>query len=310
MLILYLLSLLYGVGVYMRNYLYDRGLFKVRKLPVPVISVGNISLGGSGKTSLVVFLAEELSKERRVAVLLRGYKRKTRGPLIVSEWGRVLVGPEEAGDEAYMISRIVPGVSVVVAEDRFEGGKIAVEKLRAELIILDDGFQHRRLWRDVDVVLVRKRDLEDLLLPAGRLREPTSSLRRADALVLSYQEIEPFDMEADVPVFKMERVFEGFLDTDFRLHPLGELEGKEVVAFCGLADNEQFFTVLEKLGIKVKERRGFPDHYHYKDVKLREGEIYVTTLKDLVKLPKLPNIFALHFSVRVPGLVSFIRSHL
>ena len=310
MLILYILSLLYGSAVRIRNLLYDRGILKVRKLPVPVISVGNLSVGGSGKTSLTVFLAANLSRKRRVAVVMRGYRRRSRGPKVVCEWGNLLADVWEAGDEAYMVARIVPQISVVVAEDRYEGGRIAVRDLGSDLIILDDGFQHRKLHRDIDILTLRRKDLHDRVLPLGRLREPASSISRADALVLSYQEIDAFEVETDIPVFRMERVFDSVVDSQFKVHPLDVLKEKSVIAFGGLGDNDQFFRTLDTLGLKVKERIGFPDHHHYRDFKLKEGETYLTTLKDLVKLPPHPNLYALNFSLKVPGLIDFVTERL
>jgi len=308
-LFLYLLSLLYGLGVFARNSLYDRGILKVRRLPVPVISVGNLSVGGSGKTSLVMFLAERLSKNIRVAILLRGYKRDSRGVRVVSEWGKVLTGVEEAGDEAYMMARMLRDVSVIVSEDRFEGGKVAVD-LGADLVILDDGFQHRRLHRDLDLLLIKAKDLKDRLLPAGRLREPLSSMSRAHAIVLTYQEVCPFELKTDKPTFRMRRTFSKVLDSELRPRPIDVLRDTEIIAFSGLGDNDQFLKTLRMLGLKVREFLSFPDHHHYRDLELREGETYVTTPKDLVKLPKRENLYALYPEVEVPGLVEFIRSRL
>ncbi|EDP75809.1 tetraacyldisaccharide 4'-kinase [Hydrogenivirga sp. 128-5-R1-1] len=308
MFLLYPLSLIYRGAVNLRNLLYDRDILKRKKLPVPVVSVGNISAGGTGKTSLVRCLAQELGRTLRVAVLLRGYRRKSKGTLVVSEWGELKVGVEEAGDEAYLLAKLLPSASVVVSEDRYRGGLLAVERLGAELIVLDDGFQHRRLHRDLDIVLLRRRDLTDSLLPAGLLREPLKNLSRADAVVLSYQDIEPFEFElGEKPVFKMFRRFTHLLNTRFERVPLETLKDREVVAFAGLGSNEQFFRSLERLGFRLKERLSFPDHYTYKDFSLKEGETYITTPKDMVKLPAVENLFALDFELEVEGLLDFVR---
>ncbi len=308
MFLLYLLSLLYGGAIFVRNLLYDSGVLKSKKLPVPVVSVGNISAGGTGKTSLVRYLAQELGRTLRVAVLLRGYRRKSRGTLVVSEWGSLRAGIEEAGDEAYLLARLLPDASVVVSEERFKGGLLAVEKLGAGLIILDDGFQHRRLYRNLDIVLLRKRDLTDRLLPAGLLREPLKNLSRADAVVLSYQDVEPFEFEfKDKPVFKMFRKFTHLLNTRFERVPLETLKDKEVIAFAGLGSNEQFFRSLEKLGFRLKEKLSFPDHYHYRGFELKKDELYITTPKDMVKLPPAENLFALDFELEIEGLLDFVR---
>ncbi len=311
MFLLRILSLIYGGAVSFRNFLYDENIIKVRELPVPVISVGNISAGGSGKTSLVRYLARELGRTLRVAILLRGYRRKSSGTLVVSEWGKLRVNVWKAGDEAYLLARSLPEVSVVVSEDRHAGGMLAVRELGAELIILDDGFQHRKLHRDIDIVLLKKRDLGDRLLPAGFLREALGSLKRADAIVLSYQEIDPFDFEFDEkPVFKMFREFTHLLNSDFRRVPFDVLRNKEVVAFAGLGSNDQFFKVLEKLGFRIKEKISFPDHYDYRSFELKKEKFYVTTPKDLVKLPPSENLYALDFETRVEGLLEFVSGRL
>jgi len=298
------------MSVWVRNTLYDRGWAKVKRLPVPVVSVGNISVGGSGKTSLVKFLASELSKDIHVAVLLRGYKRKSRGVRVVSQRGKVFLDVKEAGDEAYMLAKTLPSVSVVVCEDRYAGGLVAVRELGAELLLLDDGFQHRKLFRDLDLVLLRKRDTSAELLPAGPLREPLRSLRRAHAVILSYQEIEPFEFDDHERVFKMFREFRTLLRHDFSRAPVETLMDREVIAFAGLGSNDQFFKTLRRLGFKVKKEMSFPDHHDYGRFKLRDTEVYLTTPKDMVKLPPAENLFALEPRVRVEGLVPFVKEHL
>ncbi len=302
-------SYLYGSAVALRNYLYDRGFLKTYGVPVPVVSVGNLSAGGTGKTSLVRFLAGELSGKVHLCILLRGYKRSTKGTLIVSEGEGPLVGHSEAGDEAFMLAKLLKGVSVVVSEDRYEGALRAVRDLKAELILLDDGFQHRRLKRDLDIVLLSKRDLSDRLLPAGLLREPLSSLKRADAIVLSYQDLEPFSFSfGDKRIFKMFRRNWHLKDRTFAEIPLEKLKGKEIIAFAGLGSNEQFFATLKRLGFALKNTLSFPDHHHYRDFRPKKGEIYITTLKDMVKLPSYDNVFALDFHLEVEGLKEFVLS--
>lgn len=304
-------SLLYGLGVSLRNILYDRNIMKIKKLPVPVISVGNLSSGGTGKTSLVRFLASELGDRLRVAVLLRGYKRKSKGILVVSEWGRVITDVVRAGDEAFLLGKLLPRASVIVCEDRFGGGMVAVRELGADMLILDDGFQHRRLHRDLDIVLLRRRDLSDRLLPEGLLREPLSSLKRAHTIVLSYQETEPFDFEFEgKPVFRMFRKFGDLLNSSFESVPVEELKNKELVAFAGLGSNEQFFKMLKREGFKIKKEVSLPDHYPYTDFGLESTETYITTLKDMVKLPSADNLFALDIRLEVKGLVEFVKKTL
>ncbi len=302
---------MYSLVTKIRNYAYDKGIIKQKKLPLPVISVGNLSVGGSGKTSTVRFIAEQLSSDSRICILLRGYKRKSKGPLIVSRWGEIETNIKESGDEAFMLAKLLPNTSVVVAENRYEGGIYAVKELYPDIFILDDGFQHRGLYRDLDMVLLRKRDIKDRLLPFGRLREPLSSLSRADAIILAYQEAEPFEININKPVFKMYRDFKrlynpikgfGNIDKDM-------LEMKWV-AFSGLGDNDQFFTTLERMGFNITEKISFRDHYDYKNFRPRSGNMYITTMKDIFKLEPSENIYALDVEVRIEGLIEFIKNEL
>ncbi|MFN3407236.1 MAG: tetraacyldisaccharide 4'-kinase, partial [Caldimicrobium sp.] len=186
----------YYWAISLRNFLYDTGIKKVKSLPCFVISVGNLSCGGTGKTSLIKYLAEILSKDYKVGILLRGYKRVSKGFRWVLKEGQILSSLEEAGDEAFMLANLlkeVLNVTVAVCEDRFTGGLTLHREAQIQLLLLDDGFQHRKLARDIDIVLIKKTDLKDTLLPFGKLREPLKALKRADAIILTYQEIFPID---------------------------------------------------------------------------------------------------------------------
>ncbi len=172
---------LYGAATALRNTLYDRGVLSSRRLEQPVVSVGNLSVGGSGKTPFVIALGNLLkARGIRFDVLARGYRRKTRGVLVVESDGNAA----DFGDEPLLIARRL-GVPVIVGESRYDAGRVAERKFQPQLHILDDGFQHRSLVRDFDIVLMPECDFDDRILPSGRLREPLSSLQRADAIVLS-----------------------------------------------------------------------------------------------------------------------------
>src|SRR5258708_3889859 len=175
------LSALFGAVVGGRNALYEHGVLRSRRLQGSVISVGNVSTGGSGKTPFVILLGE-LLKARGINfdVLSRGYGRRTRGVLLVDPGGL----PRDFGDEPLLIARELQA-PVVVGEDRYEAGRFAEERFGTQMHLLDDGFQHRGLARDLAIVLVTPEDARDRLLPAGRLREPSQSLQRADAVVLA-----------------------------------------------------------------------------------------------------------------------------
>jgi len=273
------LAALYGAVARARNQLYDRGTLKVRKLEGRVISIGNIAVGGAGKTPFVIALGEFL-RQRGVAfdVLSRGYKRTTRGVALVDPQG----SPSEFGDEPLLIARRL-AVPVIVGEDRYAAGVFAEQRFGPQLHLLDDGFQHRRLARDYDIVLVNATDAQDALLPAGRLREPLSSLRRADAVVLTNEAT-----TNGLPITGQQvwRVSRGILAPKI---------DEPCFAFCGIARPENFFGELAAAGVKVVGRLQFRDHYPYyrhdetihrlMEARQKTGAAaFVTTDKDAVNL--------------------------
>ena len=271
------LSAVYGAVVRTRNALYDRGLLHPRTLRGSVISVGNISTGGSGKTPFVILLGE-LLKARGIPfdLLSRGYGRATRGVLLVDPGGL----PRDFGDEPLLIARRLQA-PVIVGEDRYEAGRFAESRFGAQIHLLDDGFQHRGLARDFDIVLVTPEDARGHLLPAGRLREPLHSLQRADAVVLtSGASPESFPL-ARKTVWRLRR---GIVAKDVPARP---------VAFCGIARPQNFLLQLRAAGIDPVAEAFFRDHHAYteKDVRdllqLRERSEaggFVTTEKDAVNL--------------------------
>jgi tetraacyldisaccharide 4'-kinase len=272
------LNAIYGAGIGIRNRMYDGGSLRSFRLQAPVVSVGSISAGGAGKTPFLIMLGERL-KERGVAfnVLSRGYGRRTRGVALVDPCGTLA----EFGDEPLLIARKL-GVPVVVGEDRYAAGKFAEDKFGLQPHLLDDGFQHRRLARDFDIALITERDVKDTLLPAGRLREPLSSLARASAVVMM-DAVELGRIPNREGQFRW-RVSRGIVP----------LQTTEVcLAFCGIARPKSFFTDLAESGLKVVGTREFRDHhrYHAADVEslFKQAEesgatAFVTTEKDAVNL--------------------------
>ena len=222
---------LYGAATALRNTLYDRGALASRRLEQPVVSVGNLSAGGSGKTPLVIALGELLqARGIRFDVLTRGYRRKTRGVLVVEKNGNA----SHFGDEPLLIARRL-GVPVIVGESRYEAGRVAEEKFQPQLHILDDGFQHRSLARDFDIVLLTEPDFDDRLLPSGRLRESLSSLRRADAIVL------PRDFSVkDSAIESFAR--QGKLIWRMTREIVTPAAPAAPIVFCGIARPRQFFA--------------------------------------------------------------------
>ena len=186
--LLFPLATIYRLIVFWRNVLYNHNFFISRKLPAKIISVGNITTGGTGKTPAVIFLTQHfLQKQKKVAILSRGYGRKTAGTQEVTN-GKVIHGDWlNFGDEPYLMAKKLPGVPIVVDENRYRGGLYIVEKFRPDIIILDDAFQHRALERDVDIVLINAHDQESnhKMFPHGFLREPIKNLKRANFIFLS-----------------------------------------------------------------------------------------------------------------------------
>jgi tetraacyldisaccharide 4'-kinase len=271
------LAAVYGAVVAARNALYDRGIPRPRPLQGAVISVGNISTGGSGKTPFVILLGE-LLKARGIGfdVLSRGYGRTTRGVLLVDPGGL----PQEFGDEPLLIARRLQA-PVVVGESRQAAGSFAESRFGAQIHLLDDGFQHRALARDFDIVLVTPDDARDRLLPAGRLREPLRSLQRADAVVLtSGASPESFPL-AGKAVWRVRR---GIVAQNVPARP---------VAFCGIARPQNFLLQLRAAGIDPAAHAFFRDHHAYTEKDVRDvlqlaqqsaAGGFVTTEKDAVNL--------------------------
>jgi tetraacyldisaccharide 4'-kinase len=271
------LAAIYGAGVGLRNALYDRGTLTQKKLVGPVISIGNLSVGGSGKTPFVLLLGDLLkARGVRFDVLSRGYGRKSHGVAVVDPGGSA----RDFGDEPLLIARRL-GVPVIVAEERYEAGVAAENKSGPQLHLLDDGFQHRALARDFDIVLVTPEDARDRLLPAGRLREPLASLRRADAIVLtSGASPDSFPIK-DKLVWRVRR---GIVPKNVPSRP---------IVFCGIARPKNFVLQLRTAGIEPAAEAFYRDHHAYSEQDIRdllmlreksEADGFVTTEKDAINL--------------------------
>jgi tetraacyldisaccharide 4'-kinase len=291
---------LYGAGTSVRRTLYRSGVFSTQWAPVPVISVGNISAGGTGKTPLVAWLAESLAEaQTRICVISRGYGRPDpQARLLVSDGQKVLANADQAGDEPALLAESLLGQAAVLCDqDRAAGARWAVENLDVNLIILDDGFQHFRLGRVMDLVAV------DASRPfAGLMREGRGALRRSDAVVLTRS-----DLSANLPgltkqINAMGRpVFTAELQT-IRVRPLlvgvvpAETAPLRAGAFCGIGNPDAFFRQVEREGFELVYRSEMRDHAKYGQVVLDEithaaraagAECLITTAKDEVKLREL-----------------------
>jgi len=293
------LAVVYALLLRLRAKAYRTGLFPSHRLPVPVISVGNIVLGGTGKTPMTIWLARYLiARGKRVAVLSRGYGGTAHGECrIVSDGGRMLMTAEESGDEPYLLAQKVPGLMVVIGPDRYRAGLLALNELNPDIFILDDGFQHLGLRRDLDILLLDagRPFANGRTLPAGYLRESVAAADRADLVV--YTRCAPGAKPDLFPAKPSCR-------TSHKLAGMAPLEGGEpagfeqalgarVTAFSGIADPGAFFDLLEGEGIRLTATLAFADHASFGEeevaaiCRLKDASrstLLITTEKDAVKL--------------------------
>ena len=310
--VLGLLSTVYGGAMALRAGLYRRGVVPARRLSCPVVSVGNLTLGGTGKTPMVVYLAERLrASGLRPAVVSRGYGGRMQGPGgVVSDGRRLLVPPVAAGDEPWMIAHRLPGVPVVVGGNRYRAGRLAQQIFSPDLVLLDDGFQHLRLQRDLDLLLLDAGAPlgNGRIFPRGVLREPPSAAARADALVFTRTGGAPADdlltrrrcfqgkpvcRAVHVPCVRRIVPPSGGGVPAARVEANADLLKKRVFAFSGIARNEAFVASIRSLGGQMVAFRGFADHHRYRAQERLEldaaahragVDLVVTTEKDFARL--------------------------
>jgi tetraacyldisaccharide 4'-kinase len=298
-----ILSTIYGAGVSLRNAGYDRGIFRTHRVAASVISIGNLSVGGTGKTPLVMHLAERMLGHRRTALVTRGYRRTTRGTFLVSDGAGAIADTASSGDEPAMVARRLPALVVIADEQRVRGCRFAIDRFRVSRIILDDAFQHRACARDVDIVVVdASRDrAEDRLLPAGRLREPMASLSRASMVVLSRcadtvsggEALALIRRYTDAPVFLTRFVTADIAGMDGGFGPPSALAGRRLLTFCGIGAPRSFRQTMLDLGVESVHHETFPDHFAYTDdavahlarlATTHRADGFLTTEKDAVRL--------------------------
>ncbi len=302
-------AFLYRSAVALRNRLYDAGMLRAQRLPCPVVSVGNLTVGGTGKTPVTSFIAGMLSEAGyRVGVVSRGYRRRGgSGALLVSDGRSILADPSHAGDEPCLIARDNPAVSLAVGADRVAAARLLLDRTRPEVILLDDAFQHRRVYRDLNLLLVDGRDPwgNGRLLPAGPLREPLAAVARADALVITRAEGR-FPGTLAAPLARHNpglKVFQGriepraFTRMDGGSVSCASLRGFTAFAFSGIARPGRFENDLGALGVRLAGARRFRDHHHYtlrdleevaREARAAGAEVLVTTEKDMVRIPAWP----------------------
>ncbi len=300
---------LYRTAVRLRNFLYDSGLRHERRLPCVVVSLGNLTVGGSGKTPLTSFVAGLLRDAGyRVGVVSRGYGRRGRGaPLLVSDGRSILAEPDAAGDEPSLIARDNPAVPVAVGSDRFAAAHLLLSASPCDVLVLDDAFQHRQLGRDLNLLLVDGRDPwgNGRMLPRGPLREPLSAVLRADAVLVTRSEGRlPSALAAALArnnpaaaVFHCSMKARAFVRGDGETIGPAALKGLTAYAFSGIARPDRFEADLRDLGVRLAGTRRFADHHRFdrRDLeaivaaaRTARAEVLVTTEKDLVRLIETP----------------------
>ncbi|HMM20927.1 MAG TPA: tetraacyldisaccharide 4'-kinase [Selenomonadales bacterium] len=310
------MSFVYGLGVVFKLGLYRSGILKQHKLDCRVISLGNITVGGTGKTPTALRLAAIIrDMGYRVVILNRGYRAGWHGQVgLVSDGRKIFMSVNEAGDEAYLLAKNLPGVAVVIGKNRTVTGEYAVQNLRAEVIILDDGYQHWQLARDLDIVLIDTLNVfgNNFLLPRGTLREPLANLDRADAILLTKVD-QSTDVARDVIRETLAKYNDRALVVESIHSPrhyveiekwyksirpetveLEAVRGKGVVAFSAIGNPSSFEQTLHDVGAKLVDSVRFPDHHDYTMAEMQSvmqtavdkgAYALVTTDKDAVKIP-------------------------
>jgi len=302
--ILLLLSKLYLLIIEFREIIYKMGLFKIKIFSTPIICFGNISTGGTGKTSTVILIAKELNKlNKKVAIITRGYKkqRKTSNTMIISE-----DNADSAGDEAKLIYLSLKdyNIPVIVNSRRVKAANVAIENFKPDIILMDDGFQHLELYRDMNIVLINSTEqIEEKILPLGNLRESYKSLKRADIVILTHCEnttenkIENWrnfiiKYKPEIPVIESIHTPDFFFDIiNLKKLDISYFKNKDIVSMSSIGDPRSFEKIISNLNINIKKSWIFPDHYKYNisDIiaieNLRNNLPIITTYKDYVKLP-------------------------
>jgi len=320
-----ILSGIYFLLWRLRLFLYDHKILPTKKVNAFVVSIGNLAVGGTGKTPVTLFLAQQYqARGTRVGIVSRGYRGRYKTPVVVVSDGQsVLESPCMVGDEPVMMAKGLnrcngpTSVPVVVSRDRVLGCQWLIDHFKIKVILLDDGFQHIRLHRDLNILLMDTTQANYALLPKGPMREPISAASRADVVLLTR-------WEYSSPSFKMpdQINFTGpILHTFFSpaalidlkkgiSQPISTLSGMPILALCGIGKPSQFIKMLEQLGAKICETMIFPDHHHYTAADMQKIEnkaralganAIITTEKDAVKIESLPigsiDIWALRIHV-------------
>jgi tetraacyldisaccharide 4'-kinase len=296
--------LIYSMVQRLRAGFYRIGLYKTRRLPRPVISIGNITVGGTGKTPVTAYIARMLLRQgHRVAVISRGYGGSLEGQnIVVSDGVTVMLSARECGDEPYLLATTVAGLMVVIGADRYAAGKLALEQLDPDIFLLDDGYQHVRLYRNLNILLLDYTHPfgNGWTLPFGILREPVCAVNRADLIIHTRCRADTAGgtIPTEKPFCMARHELGAYLPlSGGESQPLAALHGRTVLAFAGIADPQAFFDELRAYGLNLVETISFPDHVAYDDTLINtidekmqtsRADYAITTEKDGVKLIDAP----------------------
>ena len=308
------ISWLYGCIIWVRNQFYNLGWIKITSFDKPVISVGNITSGGTGKTPMVIYFAKLILKNgKKPGIISRGYGRKSHGIQIVHDGKKLLSNSETIGDEPCLMACVLEKVPVVVCEERSRGIRQLLDYYSVNVIIMDDSFQHRKVNRDLDILTVSSNDekTDYRLLPRGNLREPLKNIDRANCVIYTKTENHktPAIHSIIQPLLKTNSINSSLLPILMRYNSSSYqktlIPDKPVFIFCGIAEPNSFINSAKELSLKIKGRIFFQDHQEYTEAVIKElsDQIkacsinqVVTTEKDMVKLPKS---FLVEFEVYV-----------
>ena len=300
-------SIIYFIVVFFRNYLYNIKLLPIYKVPPKVISIGNITAGGTGKTPIVIALAKVLSKKGfKISILSRGYLRKTKGTLLVSNGKKTLCEWKDCGDEAYMLSHKLTNIPIAVDENRYRGGIYLTRHFKPDIILLDDAFQHRKLYRDFDLIIIDSNDTikKHKLLPLGILREPWNNIaRRADSLFITKgipnDYLKKKLENTSAPIFNIKTNPSLSKNYNNTKNQIQTNEG--VLLLSGIGNNSFFKKTASYLGLYILQHEKYKDHFSFtkKDIirienkaKKIGAKYIVTTEKDWVRIEQLKPKFS------------------
>ncbi len=297
------ISIIYNTIIFTRNLLYDKQIFKSEKLSVPVISIGNITAGGTGKTPFTISLAKMLQKNGyKVGIITRGYKRKSKGQIVVSIGKGPEYSAEICGDEPYLMAQKTSGINIIADKNRISAGKTATNKYECNIILVDDGFQHRKLARDVNILLWDSYadPNKESVIPTGRLRESFKGLNRASFIVITRtdsppEHIEKFFKKKKLQIFTAPTIIDQLLNPYSKqmIEP-DKINNKSVYAFCGLGNHGQFFDTIKTLNPQKLITSKFPDHFKYTENHIQQiqkqsveskCDYIITTEKDFANFP-------------------------